>query len=138
MEILAGAVGAAIALMLVANAALQQALDPVSALLVVHLSGLACVLPLALRRPRSAPGGPVPWYLLLAGLVGVVLLWINNHTIPLLGAGVAIALGVVGQLAASAVVDHFGLFGLERRPFRASRALGLAVACVGVYLMVGV
>ena len=139
MEILAAAVGATICLMLVANAVLQQALGPVAALLVVHALGLILVVPLALliRAPGLKPG-PAPWPLFLAGLVGVALLWINNRTVPVLGAGVAVALGVLGQLAASTVVDHFGLFGLERRPLRPSKFVGIAVAVAGVYLMVGV
>jgi len=139
MPILAAAVGAAICLMLVANATLQQALDPITALVIVHTVGLALILPLAalVRLPGSRTG-PIPWPLFTGGLVGVVLLWINNRTVPVLGVGVAVGLGVLGQLIASAVVDHFGLFGLEQRRFRFTKALGLAVAGVGVLLMVGV
>lgn len=136
MELTAAVIGVTICLMLVANAALQQALDPVSALLVVHLIGLVLVVPLAvLIRTKAADWKAVPWPLFTRGLVGVVLLLINNWTIPLLGAGLTVALGVLGQLTASAVVDHFGLFGLARRPFRPAQGAGLTVAAAGVLLM---
>lgn len=133
MELTAAAIGVTICLMLVANAALQQYLDPVSALLAVHLIGLVLVVPLAvLFRSQGTTAKTIPWPLFLGGLVGVALLLINNRTVPVLGAGLAVALGVLGQLAASAVVDHFGLFGLARRPFRPAQAVGLAVSAAGV------
>jgi len=139
MPILANAVGAAICLMLVANATLQQALDPVTALVVIHALGLGLVIPLAalVQSPGPQPGR-ISWPLFTSGLVGVALVWINNRTVPVLGVGVALGLGVLGQIVASAVVDHFGLFGLEQRRFRLTKGLGLAVASVGVLLMVGV
>ncbi len=136
MPLLAALTGIVICLMQVANAALQKALDPVASLLVVHVVGLVLVVPLALVRKWNSRGpGPIRWPLFLAGFVGIGLLLLNNRTIPVLGAGLTISLGVLGQLAASAVVDHFGLFGLSRRPFRAVQALGLAAVGTGVLLM---
>lgn len=136
MRFLAALTGAVICLMQVANAALQRTLDPVTSLLVVHATGLALVLPLALLGRAKAPRPtPVRWPLFLAGFVGIALLLINNRTIPVLGAALTVSLGVLGQLAASALVDHFGLFGLVRRPFRAVQVLGLAAVVAGVLLM---
>ena len=136
MEVLAAAVGAVICLMLVANATLQQFLSPGTALVSIHLIGLAAALPLAaLVKARPGRPGPFPWSLATGGLVGVALLEINNRTIPILGAGLTVALGVIGQLGTSAVIDHFGLFGLTKRPFRANQAFGLGIALVGVLLM---
>ncbi len=122
--------------MLVANSALQQLLGPAPALVAVHLIGLVVVIPLALlvRWPARNPG-KVTWPLVLGGLVGVVLVSINNHTFPVLGAGLTVALGVVGQLTASAAVDHFGLFGLPRRAVGLAQVAGLLVASAGVFLM---
>ena len=139
MEILAVASGALIALMLVANSTLQQALGPASALVSVHAVGLAVALPLALliRWPGRRPG-VAKWPLFVGGFVGVVLLLINNRTIPVLGTGLVVALGIVGQLAASTVVDHFGLFGLPQRRVGLRQLGGLAVAGTGAWLMVWV
>lgn len=135
MEIAAVLVGVTIAIMLVVNATLQQSLGVVGALVVVHGVGLAAIVPLALRIKAPRSPGRVPWLFFAGGLVGVALLWINNHTVPLLGAGLTMALGVVGQLAASTVVDQWGLFGLPRRPLRPSRLVGLGLAIVGVGIM---
>jgi transporter family-2 protein len=136
MELLAAVIGITIGLMLIANAALQQVLGPVTTLLVVHATGLLLVLPLAvLVRTKAAQWSNVPWPLFLGGLVGIALLLINNHTIPRLGAGLTVALGVVGQLLASAAVDHWGLFGLTRRRVCLAQVGGLVVAVGGVCLM---
>jgi transporter family-2 protein len=135
MPALAVAIGAAICLMIAANAGLQGHLGPVPTLVAVHLIGLVASLPLAVVGRRVEGAGKIPWYLWMGGLVGVVLLFLNNATMPVLGAGMTVALGVVGQLAASAAVDHFGFLGLPKRPLGVSRVLGLGIATIGVVLM---
>jgi len=107
----------------------------VPTLVAVHLVGLVAALPLALVGRTVEGAGRVPWFLWTGGLVGVGLLFLNNATMPILGAGMTVALGVVGQLTASAAVDHFGFLGLPRRPLGLSKVVGLGLATVGVVLM---
>ncbi|MFD2350055.1 DMT family transporter [Nonomuraea ferruginea] len=51
--------------------------------------------------------------------------------LPAIGAAVTIALTVTGQQLTSAVIDHYGLFRMPRRPMDASRLLGLALLLGG-------
>jgi transporter family-2 protein len=122
--------------MLAANGALQEGLGPFQALLAIHLVGLASVVPLLwIVRERPRRSGPIPWYLFTAGLLGVALLFINNRTIVSLGATLTVSLGILGQLAASSVIDHFGMFGLERRPFRWTKLPGHLLILAGLVVM---
>jgi len=127
-------IGIVISLMIAANGALQGAIGPTGALLVIHLIGLLTVLPLLWILPRRG-GGHIPWFLFLAGLLGVALLFINNRTVVSLGATLTVSLGIVGQLVASAIIDHFGLFGLDRRPFRWAKLPGYGLILGGIFVM---
>src|SRR3954453_5793407 len=55
--------------------------------------------------------------------------------IPRFGAASFIAYILIAQLLASAVVDQFGLFGMEMRPIDITRAIGLVVIMVGISVM---
>ncbi|MFT4074405.1 MAG: DMT family transporter [Asticcacaulis sp.] len=53
---------------------------------------------------------------------------------PRIGVGNAVMLVLLGQLAAAAAIDHFGLLGAVRSPITVQRALGIAAMVVGVFL----
>ena len=58
----------------------------------------------------------LPWYMLGAGIFGLILYQAMNVTVPRLGGTMTIALIIVGQLLMGVAVDHFGLFGVAIRP----------------------
>ncbi|MDX2277239.1 MAG: DMT family transporter [Hyphomonadaceae bacterium] len=53
---------------------------------------------------------------------------------PRFGVGNAVMLVVAAQIASSAAIDHFGLFGAVQKPIDALRAAGLAIMVVGVVI----
>lgn len=53
---------------------------------------------------------------------------------PRFGVGNAIMFVVAGQIASSAAIDHFGLFGAPQKPIDLMRAAGLAIMVVGVVI----
>ncbi|KAK3833403.1 MAG: hypothetical protein JOS17DRAFT_740388 [Linnemannia elongata] len=68
------------------------------------------------------------------GVLGAVYVTITILSIPTLGAGTTTAILISAKLIFSCIIDHFGLFGINKRPFtifRALAALGL-VGCVAV------
>ena len=78
----------------------------------------------------------VPWYALIAGLLGLVLLSCLAFCIPRLGVASTMTLIIVGQLAVAAFLDHFGIFVEATRSFDLSRMAGMIVLMVGTWLMV--
>jgi len=46
-----------------------------------------------------------------------------------------VAFTLAGQIAASMVLDHFGLLGFPHIPFDAKRLLGACLLAAGVYLI---
>lgn len=135
-EIGALAAGAIISVMLGANAALEDVVGPFLSLVAINVMGLvavACAL-LAARRSLCFRGG-LHWGFYLAGVSGVVLTFLNNVTVGAIGVTLSLALGSVGQFFASAVIDHYGLMGVERRPFRLRKMAGFALVAAGVAVM---
>ena len=56
--------------------------------------------------------------------------------VPVIGAAAIAAATVTGQLAGSALLDRYGLLGLEVRPIDRTRALGLAMLLAGTLAVV--
>lgn len=53
---------------------------------------------------------------------------------PRFGVGNAVMLVVAGQIASSALIDHFGLFGAPHKPMDVMRGSGLAIMVIGVII----
>ena len=132
------AIGVLISLMLMANGALQVAYGAGFSLLIIHLIGSLTLIGILFWRRASfrmreyiSPG----FY--LAGALGVLLVFFNNLTVASIGLTLTIALGVVGQLIVSSLVDHYGWFGLARRPGNPKKLAGLALILAGIAVMTG-
>lgn len=96
----------------------------VAALLVVAVTGAG-----ALRVVASQPR-----HLFLAGLLVAFYVLSVTYIAPHFGVGNAIFFVLLGQLAAAALIDHYGLFGARVAPLSASRAAGIALMAAGIAL----
>ncbi len=94
-----------------------------AALLVVHRStaGFAA----AVREP--------PW-LWIGGVMGAFIVFTVTVAAPRIGTAATVGIFIGGQLAMAAVIDRFGLFGLERLPLRWPRLLGIGLLAAGAAL----
>ena len=77
----------------------------------------------------------LPWYVYLAGPLGLVIIWSLSFTVPRLGATGATILFILSWLACSVVIDQFGWLGVDARPVDWSRALGLGALLLGTWLV---
>jgi len=129
--------GIGIPIMATLNAGVgQQLQNPVAAsvtLFVVAL--LLCSLALfATGAPSVSQLAAVPaWRYLGAALVVFYILSITWAG-PRIGIGNAVFFVLLGQLIATAAIDHYGLWGAPVTPLTAKRALGIAVMALGVWL----
>lgn len=101
---------------------------------IVHLVGLIVALVLASifgsGSYKSLEG--VNKLYLLAGGLGVIIIFSVPMAIGALGASFAIALMVISQLTFSTVIDTFGLFGSDKIPFDTTKLMGIIIMIVGV------
>ena len=73
------------------------------------------------------------WLWSAAAMSALIILGIT-FAAPRIGTTATIGIMVAGNLAMAAVIDRFGLFGLERIPFRWERIVGVALLAVGAAL----
>jgi len=117
------------------NSVLGKAVGLVQGTLVVHIVGLVMALILHFVKPGPIPLKEAPWYTLLGGALGVLIIYAVAVSIPRLGVVSATTAIIVGQVTTAALVDHFGLFTLEPVPFTWLKALGFVLLVAGGWLM---
>jgi len=117
---------------------MSQRLGLLESIFIVHVGGaLAAMLPLMLRSGGNlGRWQSVPWYALLAGLFGVIVIAAVSYMIPRIGVAGSIITVVTGQLMIGAILDHFGWLGALERPLEPVRLLGMGIVLLGVWLTV--
>ncbi|MEM7503053.1 MAG: DMT family transporter [Pseudomonadota bacterium] len=118
--------------------AMAQRVGGASSSLIVHVGGAIASLILVFARGGEQLGEwrTLPWYMLGAGVFGLILYLTLSHTVPRVGATAAICMLIVGQLLAGMVIDHVGAFDIEVRAVDANRLIATALLLAGAYLMV--
>lgn len=132
--------GASAVLQQVLVASLRTALaSPFWAVLISYIGGTMTMVlvVLAAREPMITSDGIAKSSMLswAGGVFGVIYIVIAILLIPQFGAATVLALLVTGQLLASVVFDHFGLFGLPRHPADPARIAGAVMLVAGVLLI---
>jgi bacterial/archaeal transporter family-2 protein len=96
-------------------------------------AGFGLLALLAARRSVTGFADAVhqPAWLWLGGLMGAFVVLTITYAGPRLGTTATVAVFLVGQFVAAAVVDRYGLLGVERIPVTWARVLGLALLAVG-------
>ena len=117
--------------------AMGQRVGGIASSFIIHVSGaIFSGLFLLLRGgEKIRDWTTLPWYMLIAGIFGLILYLTINVTLPRLGSTMMVSLIIVGQLMAGVVIDHFGLLGVATRPIDLPRAIGLVVLVLGAYLI---
>jgi bacterial/archaeal transporter family-2 protein len=75
-----------------------------------------------------------PAWMWIGGLMGALVVFTITLAGPRIGTTATVAVFLVGQFAAAAVVDRYGLFGLERIAVGWPRVVGLVLLGVGAAL----
>jgi len=121
------------------NSLLGKVVGLLEATFIVHIIGTLTVVvglfALGLGRGNLLRLPEAPWYSLAGGILGVIIVYGVVFSIPKLGMAVATTAIIVGQVSTALVIDHFGLFGLEKIPFSWVKGAGLLLLAAGARLM---
>ena len=106
-----------------------------ASLLVSIVVLLPVIVAMRLPLPTLAFITKAPLWMWAGGAFGVCFISLALMLLPKLGASGFIALAMAGQVVASLVLDHFGLFGLVERQMTLPRVLGSVLLIAGVVLI---
>ena len=96
---------------------------------------VALVLLLLLGGGNWGTWHSLPWYALLGGPLGLVVIGTLSYTVPRLGVATTFILFIATQPIIGAWLDHFGLLGVSVRSLDLSRLSGIGVLLIGAWLM---
>lgn len=131
--------GVAMAIQGSINSALGKVIGLWESTFIVHLVGLL-VVSLLLFICKLGDGClsdivKAPWYSYLGGILGVIIIYSVVLSIPKVGVAPATTAIVLGQVLTAGLVDHLGLFGLNRIPFSIHNVLGTLLMAGGAWLI---
>jgi transporter family-2 protein len=117
---------------------MSQRLGTLESIFIVHFGGaLIALIPLIIYGGgKLSQWRTVPWYALLAGAFGLVVIGAISYMIPRIGVAGSIITVVAGQILVGTILDYFGWLGAAERSLDATRLLGLVVVMLGVWLTV--
>ncbi len=137
---LALAAGAGMSFQVIVNAQLRTHLgEPMQASLVSFAVGTVAALIYCLVAGFAWPSfqqvREAPWWAWIGGLLGLFFIWCSIVIAPRIGVALMLGLVVAGQVAASTLIDHYGLLGAAVRPASFGRIAGVILVVVGVSLV---
>lgn len=116
---------------------ITQRLGIFESVFIVHVGGaVIALIPMLIYGSKLSQWRSLPWYTLVAGVFGLIVISAISFMIPRVGVAAAITTVVAGQVLSGAVIDHFGLLESHIRPMDLTRTIGLAVVLFGVWLTV--
>jgi bacterial/archaeal transporter family-2 protein len=75
-----------------------------------------------------------PIWMWLGGVMGLTVVFTITFAQPRIGATATIGILIAGQLVMGALIDRFGLFGVEQIAISPARAVGIAMLGIGAAL----
>ncbi|WML34979.1 DMT family transporter [Clostridium sp. OS1-26] len=135
--ILAITAGIFLSIMITLNGLLSNYLNVFEISFIVHIIGvILLVIYIKLVKKQSIEFGKESFLLYSAGILGVILVSANSLSFKLVGATLTIALSLLGQIVISALVDHFGFFGVKKVKFKVQRLPVFMIIFIGLYLII--
>lgn len=129
--------GMAIGLQGPLSSLITQKLGSLESVFIIHIGGaLAALIPMLFFGSKLGQWKSVPWYALIAGAFGLIVITAMGYMIPRIGAAGALITLLAGQLLVASLLDHYGLLGMTPRAIDLQRVIGFGVVMVGVWLTV--
>lgn len=129
--------GIGIPLLAALNSALGQHMgSPAAAALVLFCVAVGCAgfATLVTGPGALAQMAGAPKHLFVAGVFVAFYVLSVTYIAPQFGVGNAVFFVILGQLISTAMIDHFGLFGAQISPLSLTRAAGISVMALGVWI----
>jgi transporter family-2 protein len=113
--------------------------SPVTASIISFITGTGTLIVFALITRVPLPGPAAfagsPWWIWTGGILGAFFVTSCVILAEKVGAVSMLALILAGQMAASVILDHYGILGYNVNPVSAAKIAGILLICAGVMLI---
>ena len=129
-------IGAIISVMILFNGTISNTMGLFTSSVIIHFVGLiSTILILIIRKSKFIINREFPFFLYIAGAIGVITVMLTNITFVQLGVSLTISLGLLGQSVFSILIDNFGYLGMKRIKFNRKKYIGLFLIAFGIFIM---
>ncbi|MCS4472653.1 DMT family transporter [Clostridium botulinum] len=88
------------------------------------------------RKNKLPKLNKIPVILFLPGILSVLVIFLNNLSSSKIGITLTAGMGLFGQLVISALINHFGLFGVQVNKMRKEKILSFSLIITGLIFMI--
>ena len=129
--------GALIAIMIFFNSVLSENIGLYLSVLIYHVLGFILILLVSVVRKNKLPKlSKIPVIFFIPGILSVLTIFLNNLSSHKIGITVTAGMGLFGQFAISALIDHFGLFGVQVNKMTKKKTLSFSIIITGLIFMI--
>lgn len=134
---LAAFAGMLVALMVLANGILTEYIGNTPSVVFVNGLGLVCMTTfIIVTKEKWISIKGIHLLYLFGGVTGIVTVYTTNVSFLALGATVTLMVSMFGRILTSTVIDHFGLMGMNKYPFKPGKLIGLGIMTLGLLLII--
>ena len=113
--------------------------SPITASIISFMAGTGTLIVYALITRVPLPGAAAfagaPWWIWTGGILGAFFVTSCIILVQKVGAVSMLALILAGQMAASVILDHYGILGYNVNPVSAAKIAGIILIFAGVMLI---
>ena len=93
------------------------------------------IVALQVPLPQAASLAKAPWWAWTGGLLGATFVFSSLVIAPKLGAAAFVSAGIVGTMATSLLIDHYGIIGYRPQPITWLRIFGAVLVVAGMVML---
>jgi transporter family-2 protein len=113
--------------------------EPMQVTFISYLVGTLTSLMICVVARYSVPAvaslAQTSWWMWVGGCLGTLYVWSTIFATPKIGAALALALTIAGQMIAALLLDHYGAIGLTKYAATPTRIAGVVLVVLGVSLV---
>lgn len=114
---------------------LGSAISSASLSVLITLAFCTTFMLITSSTPSTGSLTQLPWWVVLGGLIGALVVIGGAAIAPATGAAVFFVCLIAGQLLGSVLVDYIGAFGMQQQPISLLKSVGVLCALGGAVLV---
>ncbi|KXU52070.1 MAG: DMT family transporter [Longibaculum muris] len=135
--ILAILAGTIVTIMNVFNGQLSNQVGVYLSTVIIHLVGLfTLIIIMIIKKQKISFQNHIPLILYTGGMIGVFTVFCNVMSISTIGAALVTALGLLGQMLTSLVLEYKGWLGAKKRTLTFQKVISLVLVMIGIGVMI--